>query len=194
MTVLLRELATERPDDPAIIDDRGTVTWSELDGRVNRLIHTLRARGLVEGDSIALMAGNQREQFEVSLAGMQAGWLVVPVNWHLVADELAYIVDDAGAKALVVDDRWLDVGVEAASRSAGLVARIAVSDQPPRGSSSTRRSSPMRRPTSRPTRSRAARCSTRRVPPASPRACAAGWRPPGARSSCGSSSQPASAR
>ncbi len=119
MTALLHDLAASRPDGPAIVDDRGTVTWSELDERVNRLIHALRTRGLTEGDSIALMAGNQREQFEVSLAAMQAGWLVVPVNWHLVADELAYIVDDAGARALVVDDRWLDVGVEAASRSAG---------------------------------------------------------------------------
>jgi long-chain acyl-CoA synthetase len=131
VSVLLRDFATARPDDIAIVDDHGSVTWAELDERVNRLIDALRARGLVEGDAIALMAGNQRAQFEVSLAGMQAGWLVVPVNWHLVADELAYIVDDADAKALVVDEKFIVVGVEAEARSAGLVTSIAISATPP---------------------------------------------------------------
>ena len=133
MTALLHDVATARPDDPAIVDDRGTLTWSELDERVNRLIHALRARGLAEGDSIAVMAGNQRELFEVSLAA-HAGRLAGRAReLALVADELAYIVDDAGARR-----SWSTTGGSTSASTPrraprALVARIAVSDQPPEG-------------------------------------------------------------
>jgi long-chain acyl-CoA synthetase len=55
------------------------------------------------------MLGNQVEMVEVSLACLQGGWSLVPLNWHWVADEVRYVLDDGDAAAVVVDRRWVDV-------------------------------------------------------------------------------------
>jgi long-chain acyl-CoA synthetase len=133
MARLFAETAARRPDDPALVDERGTTTWRALDERTNRLIHALRAAGLRAGDTIALLAGNRREYFEVMGAGMHAGLFVVPVNWHWVARELAYVVDNSDAVALVADDRFLGVAREAAGAPefARCRLRVAMTDDPP---------------------------------------------------------------
>jgi len=124
-----------RPDAPALVDERGTTTWKTFDARVDRLIHALRGAGLGAGDTVALLTENRREYFEVMAAGMHAGLAVVPVNWHWVARELAYVIDDSDAAALVVDDRHLPVAVEAAAadESARCRLRVAMTDDAPAG-------------------------------------------------------------
>ncbi len=121
MSLLLGDFATDRPEAVAVIDDRRRVTWSELDRRVDQVRQALAERGLGEGSTVAVMAGNQIELFELTLACIQSGILVVPVNWHAVADEVRYILDDAGADLLVVDERWIDVAVGADAPAGSIV-------------------------------------------------------------------------
>src|SRR4051812_31530949 len=97
MATLTAPIAGERGAEAVLIDDRGTTVWSELDERVNRLVNGLRAAGLVAGDTLAVVIGNRREWFEVAMAAAHGGWTYVPVNWHWVADELAYVLEDAHA-------------------------------------------------------------------------------------------------
>lgn len=106
MATLTVEHAAARGAVEALVDEHRVVTWSQLDERVNRLVNGLRARGLASGDTIAVVAGNQCEWFEMAQACAHGGWTYVPVNWHWVADELAYVFGDAGAKAVVVDERF----------------------------------------------------------------------------------------
>ncbi len=131
MTVLLADLVAARPDDPAVVDEHGTTTWHDLDVRVTRLVHALRARGLGSGDVVVAMLGNQAEAVEVALACAHGGWLLVPINWHWVADELAYVIDDADAAALIVDGRWLEVAVAALAIAATPDACLAVRGMAP---------------------------------------------------------------
>src|SRR5262245_66542119 len=112
MTRLLAETAARKPGSPALVDEAGTTTWGALQERTNRLIHALRAAGLRAGDTVALLSGNRREYFEVMSAGLHAGFFVVPVNWHWVARELAYVLDNSDAVALIVDHRFLPVAPE----------------------------------------------------------------------------------
>jgi long-chain acyl-CoA synthetase len=133
MVTLTRELAATHGDRAAIIDERGRTSWAELDDRVNRLVEALRARGLVEGDTVVLMAGNQREALEATLACLHGGWLVVPVNWHWVADEVAYVLGDCEPKAVIVDRRWVDVVGEADSATQGERIKVAIDPGPPVG-------------------------------------------------------------
>jgi long-chain acyl-CoA synthetase len=121
MSLLTRDLAAARPDAPALIDERGSITWSDLDRRIDHVGAALRGAGLVEGDVVAVMAGNQRETFELALACLQNGLLLVPVNWHLVSHELDYILRDSGARALVVDERWVDVAAKTATPEHAIV-------------------------------------------------------------------------
>ena len=109
MAYLLQPIAHERPQALALVDEQGRTTWAELDARVNRLIRALRKAGLQPGDRIALFAGNGRGLFELMAAAHHAGITYVPVNWHFTADELAYVLVDAGARALFTDTRFAAV-------------------------------------------------------------------------------------
>jgi len=141
MARLFADNAARRPDDPALVDETGTTTWRALDERTNRLIHALRAAGVKAGETIALLTGNRREYFEVMAAGMHAGLYVVPVNWHWVARELAYVADNSDAVALVADDRFLDLAWDAAAAPEFVRCRlrVAMTDTPPPGFTSYER-------------------------------------------------------
>ena len=124
----LAEWALRTPDRIAIVSQAGNRTFAELDANANRLARALRARGLVPGDAVALLAGNRPEFVETWLACQRAGYRLTPVNWHLTADEVAYIVDDCEAKALVTTG---DLEVAAAARAnagSGLVTGEAGED------------------------------------------------------------------
>ena len=124
----LAEWALRTPDRIAIASQAGNRTFAELDANANRLARALRARGLVPGDAVALLAGNRPEFVETWLACQRAGYRLTPVNWHLTADEVAYIVDDCEAKALVTTG---DLEVAAAARAnagSGLVTGEAGED------------------------------------------------------------------
>jgi long-chain acyl-CoA synthetase len=103
-------LAQEDPDHLALVEPDGTErSAGELLADANRLVHGLRQLGLEPGDAVATVLPNGASVFELYLAALQAGWYLVPINHHLVGPEIAYIVGDADAKALVVDERFADV-------------------------------------------------------------------------------------
>ena len=102
MAILLDNHVAAHPDRAALVDELGTTTWAELRTRVTRLSRAMADRGLGSVDTIAVMMGNRREIYEILLAAAHTGFTVVPVNWHWVADELAYVIEDSGARALLV--------------------------------------------------------------------------------------------
>jgi long-chain acyl-CoA synthetase len=130
VALLTAPFATSRADEVAVVDDRGAETWSELDARVDRLVAALVARGLEPGATVLSMVGNQREAIEVILACLHGGWLVVLVNAHFVADEVAYLLEDSGADAIVAAESRIDVAlaaIEAVHRPRVLLGLVAVS-------------------------------------------------------------------
>ena len=127
MSVLLDTISSLRGDDAAVIDERGTTDWHALDDRVTRLVHALRSRGMGPGDRVVALLGNQVELVEISLACALGGWILVPLNWHWVAREVSYVLDDADPTAVVVDRRWAAVLDDALlDASAAVPVRIAV--------------------------------------------------------------------
>jgi long-chain acyl-CoA synthetase len=123
-------LAHEDPDHMALVAPDGTEYLAgELLGRTNQVVHALRRLGLNAGDVVATLLPNGVEMFELYLAALQGGWYLVPINHHLVAPEIAYILDDSGAKAFVAHERFGEVAVAAADE-AGIApaGRIAVGE------------------------------------------------------------------
>jgi long-chain acyl-CoA synthetase len=96
--------AAVAPHRLAVVSPAVDRTFLELDRRANQLVRALRARGLGVGDGVALVMRNRPEFVEVWAACRRAGFHLTPINWHLTADEMSYIVDDSEARALVVDD------------------------------------------------------------------------------------------
>ena len=88
---------------PAIIlYPKGTVvTFDELEARANRMAHYFRARGLREGDVVAILMENNEHYHAVMWAARRSGLYYVPINTHLTAAEAAYIIDNSSAKAIV---------------------------------------------------------------------------------------------
>ena len=99
--------AASTPDKPALViaETGQTTTYAELDERSLRLAHVFADAGLVTGDVVALISDNAPEAYEVYWAALRSGLYVTAVNHHLSPDEAAYIVNDCGAKALVVSRR-----------------------------------------------------------------------------------------
>ncbi|MDA0761133.1 MAG: long-chain-fatty-acid--CoA ligase [Proteobacteria bacterium] len=99
------------PEREAYVDvATGTrLTFAELNARVNRLSHQLRAKGVDHGDRVALCLMNSIEFIEGFLAIAKIGGVVVPLNWRLVADELEFIIKDSGAKTMIFGSEFQDV-------------------------------------------------------------------------------------
>ena len=93
-----------RDDDwPAVVSEYGDRTFGQLNRRTNQLVRALRARGVREGDSVALISRNRPEFVEVYCACLRGGFRLTPINFHLRSDEAAYIREDCGAKVVVTD-------------------------------------------------------------------------------------------
>ncbi len=112
--MLLAWWAAHHPDRPAIRSSLGDRSFAELNTRANQLARALRHRGLTTGDAVALLCGNRPEFAEVVQACLRSGLRFTPINWHLHADEVAYIVADCEAKVLVVDDTHAALATAAA--------------------------------------------------------------------------------
>ena len=118
--------AAVHPDAPAVVEGDRVSTFAELNAQANRLVRALRVRGVGPGAGIALLCANRTEFVEVVVAADRAGLRLTPVNWHLTADEAAYIIDDCEATAVVADARFRDVAVAATRHAVGATVRLAV--------------------------------------------------------------------
>ncbi|MEX2394525.1 MAG: acyl-CoA synthetase [Actinomycetota bacterium] len=103
------KFAEENPDKLCIVDpDYTEHTFGEVLSRVNQYSHGLRSLGLEAGDGIAVVMENRHELMELYLAALQLGLYFTPVNWHLVAREIAYVLSDSEAKVVVGSERFAD--------------------------------------------------------------------------------------
>ena len=98
-------VAALAPERPAIYSAHGKLSFAELNARANQLANRLREAGLKPGDAVALACGNRPEFVVVRFAAHRLGLRLTTVNWHLAADEIAYIVDNCDALALFADIR-----------------------------------------------------------------------------------------
>lgn len=105
--------AFAHPDRPALIGPgERRLTFGELRTRVNQVSNALRDLGLVRGDAVAAMVGNDSTYFELVLATGQIGLYLVPINTHLAPAEASFIVHDSAAKVLVAHaDLAAELGV-----------------------------------------------------------------------------------
>ncbi|MEI8050103.1 MAG: acyl-CoA synthetase [Actinomycetes bacterium] len=128
--------ATESPEYLALVTPEGReVSAGDLLGRANQVVHALRSFGLKQGDVVATLLPNGQEMIEVYLACLQAGWYLVPNNFHLVGAEVGYILEDSGAKVFIAHENFEDIALDAAE-VAGMAgtACLAVGEIPGFGS------------------------------------------------------------
>ena len=99
--VALREMATGQ-----------SYTFAQLNARVNRACHFLQKLGVQHGDVVSLLAHNSVVYVDLMYAATKIGAIFAPLNWRLVADELAYIVQNCGSRVLICGPEFTETLAE----------------------------------------------------------------------------------
>lgn len=133
---LLHRTAVRYPGKTAVVDGETRWTFAEFDAAVNRCAAALAGQGLVKGDRLALLSHNCRQFAVLVYATARLGVVLVPINFMLNAEEIAFILDHSGATAFVVEDALAATGEKALAQSsepASVRAWIGLSGQAPTG-------------------------------------------------------------
>ncbi|MDO8785813.1 MAG: long-chain-fatty-acid--CoA ligase [Syntrophales bacterium] len=97
------------PDRDAIVFEGKRRTYSEISERVNKLSNALAGIGVKSGDRVAIMQVNCPEYIETYCATAKLGAIFVPLNFRAKADELSYMMDNAGATILLIGSRYQEM-------------------------------------------------------------------------------------
>ena len=80
------------------------ISYKELNLTACKIANFLQAEGIEHGDRIGILSKNNSIFFELQFACSKVGSIMVPLNWRLTANELAFILDDCEPSLLIVDD------------------------------------------------------------------------------------------
>jgi acyl-CoA synthetase (AMP-forming)/AMP-acid ligase II len=103
----LRYAEQQYPDRTAVVCGNERFTYRQLAERVDRLASALREAGVERGDRIAFLSFNCHRLLEAYFGVLQANAVLLPLNIRLAPDELTYILNDAGAKVLFLENDFL---------------------------------------------------------------------------------------
>ena len=101
--MVIAHVAARLPDKLAVATPFGDRTFAQLNRRVNQLARLLRQHGIGSGDSMALVSKNRPAFIEAYLAALRTGIRFTPVNFHLTAEEVGYVIDDCEASVVIYD-------------------------------------------------------------------------------------------
>ncbi|MEM3087056.1 MAG: long-chain-fatty-acid--CoA ligase [Halobacteria archaeon] len=107
------------PETPALRFEGRTVSYGDLNARVNRLAHAI-SRKVRRGDRVAFLSKNRPELIELYFANAKAGTVTVPVNCRLTPAEAEYVISHSDARLLFVAPEFRAVAEAAASAAPGL--------------------------------------------------------------------------
>jgi fatty-acyl-CoA synthase len=98
--------ALKQPDYPGIVDERGSLTFGELDRRTNALADAWHVRGLRAGDGVAILARNHRGFFDATFAAAKLGARIILLNTDFAGPQIREVAEREGTKMLVHDDEY----------------------------------------------------------------------------------------
>ena len=101
--------AKKFPNHIALKDKDISLTYPELNKRVNKLVHSLLNLGLEKGDKFAVLLENSIEIVEAYLAAAKTGLVVVPVHFRFVGQEILNLIENSDAQAFIVHDEFTPI-------------------------------------------------------------------------------------
>ena len=110
------------PDAEAIVDERGALTFSELDDRSNRLANALSDAGVLEGDGVGVMCRNHRGFVEALVALSKLGADAMLLNTAFAGPQLTEVVKREKPRAIIYDAEFAELLSDALYRRKGFVA------------------------------------------------------------------------
>src|SRR3954452_16781356 len=126
---LIARNAAFTPDKAALIFDGETLSYRAFYARIERAAHALQAEyGVSRGDRVAILSLNRPDYLVLLYACARLGAMLVPLNWRLAGAEQLFILNDAGAKVLVLEQAFEGVLAELEGS-----AIVGLDFEPPRG-------------------------------------------------------------
>jgi fatty-acyl-CoA synthase len=101
--------AKRTPDRTALKYRGEEISYATFDDRIRKAGGWLRARGVGRGDVVAVLMKNSSAFLELVFAVSHIGAVLLPINYRLSADEVGYIVGNAGARILIADDELASI-------------------------------------------------------------------------------------
>src|SRR5260221_13865841 len=102
----LRYAEQQYPRRTAVVCDQHNFTYTEFADRAARLAGALREAGIQAGDRVAFLSTNCHRLLEAYYGVLEAGAVLLPLNIRLAAHEIAYILNDSGAKMLLLEGQF----------------------------------------------------------------------------------------
>src|ERR1700719_69028 len=104
---LIARNADFTPDKVALRFDGRSLTYAAFAARIVAAARALKSQlGVARGDRVAILAANHPDYLVLLYACARLGALLVPLNWRLAVAEQLFILADASAKALLVQDAF----------------------------------------------------------------------------------------
>src|SRR5258708_36930919 len=119
----LQKAAMQRPDQPALVHGSESISYREFRDRALAIGGNLLALGLASGDRVAFCLANSPRILETIYGCFAAGLVVVPINARLHPREIAYIVSNSGARALIHGPEYQEGVTQHLAEFAGLELR-----------------------------------------------------------------------
>jgi fatty-acyl-CoA synthase len=113
---LLRRTASRLPHKTALRCGETVWTYAEFNDVCDRLAHGLQKHRIGAGDRVAILSRNSHSFAALRFALARIGAVLVPINFMLNAEEIAFILKSSGAVALALGPDFVDVGMTAVSR------------------------------------------------------------------------------
>jgi acyl-CoA synthetase (AMP-forming)/AMP-acid ligase II len=101
--------AVRYPDRAAIVDEKGVLTFDEVQRRTNALARALKAQGLREGDGVAIMCRNHRGFIDATVACSKVGANALYLNTAFAGPQIADVVKREDPKALIYDEEFANL-------------------------------------------------------------------------------------
>ncbi|OMF39086.1 non-ribosomal peptide synthetase, partial [Paenibacillus peoriae] len=99
---LFEEQAERTPNQTAVVFGNARLTYGELNIKANRLAHTLRGHGVTAEQTVGIVAERSTDMIVGMLAILKAGGAYVPIDPDYPAERVRYLLEDSGAKLLLV--------------------------------------------------------------------------------------------
>jgi acyl-CoA synthetase (AMP-forming)/AMP-acid ligase II len=99
-------MAMREPHRVGLIDEKGSLTWGDLHRRSNSLARALAARGVVEGDSVAVMCRNHRGFVDACVAAAKLGADILLLNTAFAGPQLADVLEREGPQVVIHDQEF----------------------------------------------------------------------------------------
>lgn len=124
-------VAAASPDRPAVIFGDDLITYADLDDMACRIARLLHDYGVRRGDHVAMCMENRSEYLAIAWGCAYAGTYFTPISSRLHGDELAYILDDCGARVVFVSAAKADAACAAVASTPNVEHRFSVGGEIP---------------------------------------------------------------